>query len=287
MRLEEPESKRQKPDVAGVEGDFEVPEEEAASADHQEDQRLAAQEAASAVQEEEEEEEDIDDSREVYQRVPLRECHERTNKKRVIQLDASTGCHQNFVQPVHVTGLVTTREATCGTSAAHTSTETRRKTFTSSFHQKMRAKRATQNRCAVCCLEACTGRKTHPRYGNETTLSFWVASSGNKVRLEPCSTRRSHKRESSARRRLPALGDEDVQQMDETLRSRQVRGSNPRVELEHDMRHIDYLMRDFGLDGIKFKKALDCPSVKVGMQDVQRKSDETALETAECTRTCD
>eukprot|EP00971_Amphidinium_carterae_P040196 788901-Amphidinium_carterae.1 len=25
---------------------------------------------------------------------------------------------------------------------------------------------------------------------------------------------------------------------------RYVRGSNPRIEIEHDMRHLDYLMRD-------------------------------------------
>eukprot|EP00971_Amphidinium_carterae_P342373 6481662-Amphidinium_carterae.1 len=46
-----------------------------------------------------------------------------------------------------------------------------------------------------------------------------------------------------------------------------VRGSNPRMEIEHDMRHIDYMMRDLGLHGIKVK-ALECPSVKVGMQEV-------------------
>eukprot|EP00971_Amphidinium_carterae_P124924 2474825-Amphidinium_carterae.2 len=49
------------------------------------------------------------------------------------------------------------------------------------------------------------------------------------------------------------------------------------------MWHIDYLMRDLGLDGIKVK-ALGCPSVKVGMQEVQRRSDETALKPAECAR---
>eukprot|EP00971_Amphidinium_carterae_P055001 1083821-Amphidinium_carterae.1 len=40
---------------------------------------------------------------------------------------------------------------------------------------------------------------------------------------------------------------------------RYVRGSHPRVEIEHDVRHLDYLMRDLGLDGMKVK-ALDCPS---------------------------
>eukprot|EP00971_Amphidinium_carterae_P349860 6491266-Amphidinium_carterae.3 len=49
------------------------------------------------------------------------------------------------------------------------------------------------------------------------------------------------------------------------------------------MRHLDYLMRGLGLDGIKVK-ALDCPSVKVGMQEVQRRTDELAVEPAECTR---
>eukprot|EP00971_Amphidinium_carterae_P228876 4540330-Amphidinium_carterae.1 len=49
------------------------------------------------------------------------------------------------------------------------------------------------------------------------------------------------------------------------------------------MRHLDCLMRDLGLDWIKVK-ALDCPSVKVGMQEVQRRTEETALEPAECTR---
>eukprot|EP00971_Amphidinium_carterae_P009852 194261-Amphidinium_carterae.2 len=62
-----------------------------------------------------------------------------------------------------------------------------------------------------------------------------------------------------------------------------VRGSSPRVEIEHDMRHLDYLMRDLGLDGIKVK-ALDCPSVKIGMQEVQRRTDESTLEPADCTR---
>eukprot|EP00971_Amphidinium_carterae_P123339 2442206-Amphidinium_carterae.3 len=32
---------------------------------------------------------------------------------------------------------------------------------------------------------------------------------------------------------------------------RYVRGTHPRVEIEHDMRHLDYLMPDLGLDGIK------------------------------------
>eukprot|EP00971_Amphidinium_carterae_P096849 1917081-Amphidinium_carterae.1 len=72
--------------------------------------------------------------------------------------------------------------------------------------------------------------------------------------------------------------DEDIQAMDETLRSRYdcksggvlgpddsddtevtylnrviryVRGSYPRIEIEHDMRHLDYLMRDLGLQGAK------------------------------------
>eukprot|EP00971_Amphidinium_carterae_P315407 6269293-Amphidinium_carterae.1 len=49
------------------------------------------------------------------------------------------------------------------------------------------------------------------------------------------------------------------------------------------MRHVGYSMRDLGLDGIKVK-ALDCPSVKVGMQEVQRRTNESALEPAECTR---
>eukprot|EP00971_Amphidinium_carterae_P275208 5460634-Amphidinium_carterae.1 len=48
------------------------------------------------------------------------------------------------------------------------------------------------------------------------------------------------------------------------------------------MRHLSYLMRDLGLDGTKVK-TLDCPSVKVGMQDVQNRTEEPALEPAECT----
>eukprot|EP00971_Amphidinium_carterae_P095644 1892411-Amphidinium_carterae.1 len=32
---------------------------------------------------------------------------------------------------------------------------------------------------------------------------------------------------------------------------RYVRGSSPRIEIEHDMRHLDYLMRDLGLQGAK------------------------------------
>eukprot|EP00971_Amphidinium_carterae_P105954 2098523-Amphidinium_carterae.2 len=110
MHLEKPEAKRQRPDLAGVEGDFEVPDEdweftlpgtatqEAASADR--GQTLEAREAASAV----EQDEYVDDiygtllnpelvrtarqlevdwikSREVYKRVPLSECFERTGKK--------------------------------------------------------------------------------------------------------------------------------------------------------------------------------------------------------------
>eukprot|EP00971_Amphidinium_carterae_P155785 3089113-Amphidinium_carterae.1 len=63
MRLEEPEAKRQRPDLAGVEGDFEVPGDDweftlpstatqgAASADQ--GLRLEAHEAASAVEQEE------------------------------------------------------------------------------------------------------------------------------------------------------------------------------------------------------------------------------------------
>eukprot|EP00971_Amphidinium_carterae_P154262 3059445-Amphidinium_carterae.2 len=34
---------------------------------------------------------------------------------------------------------------------------------------------------------------------------------------------------------------------------RYVKGSNPRVEIVHDMRHLDYLMRDLGLDGIRLQ----------------------------------
>eukprot|EP00971_Amphidinium_carterae_P242417 4813550-Amphidinium_carterae.1 len=80
--------------------------------------------------------------------------------------------------------------------------------------------------------------------------------------------------------------DEDIQAMDGTLRSRYdcksggilgpddsdqtevtylnwviryVRGSSPRIEIELDMRNLDYLMRDLGLQGAKVK-TLDCPS---------------------------
>eukprot|EP00971_Amphidinium_carterae_P170928 3387459-Amphidinium_carterae.1 len=42
-------------------------------------------------------------------------------------------------------------------------------------------------------------------------------------------------------------------------------------------------MRDLGLDGTKVK-ALDCPTVKVGMQEIQRRTEEQALEAADCTR---
>eukprot|EP00971_Amphidinium_carterae_P218185 4331083-Amphidinium_carterae.2 len=63
---------------------------------------------------------------------------------------------------------------------------------------------------------------------------------------------------------------------------RYVKRSNPRVEIEHDMRHLDYLMRDLGLDGIRVK-TLDCPSVKFGMQEVQRRTDEKTLAPADCT----
>eukprot|EP00971_Amphidinium_carterae_P234169 4646322-Amphidinium_carterae.1 len=114
LRLDEPEAKRHQPDVAGVEGDYEVPDEdweftlpgtatqEAARAAR--GQKLEAHEAASAVEHEEEEEEYVDDvygtllrpelvrdarqleldwikSREVYKRVHLKECFERTKKR--------------------------------------------------------------------------------------------------------------------------------------------------------------------------------------------------------------
>eukprot|EP00971_Amphidinium_carterae_P199491 3959076-Amphidinium_carterae.3 len=104
---------------------------------------------------------------------------------------------------------------------------------------------------------------------------------------------------------LLLLGDEDdILKLDETLRSRSslslrlqvrwevtylnrviryVKGPTPRLEIEHDMRHLDYLMRDLGLDGTKVQ-ALDCPSVKVGMQEIQRWIEEQALEAADCTR---
>eukprot|EP00971_Amphidinium_carterae_P288124 5720156-Amphidinium_carterae.1 len=49
------------------------------------------------------------------------------------------------------------------------------------------------------------------------------------------------------------------------------------------MRHLDYLMRDLGLDGVKVK-ALDCPSVKFSLHEVQQRSMEDNLEPAECTK---
>eukprot|EP00971_Amphidinium_carterae_P138995 2754893-Amphidinium_carterae.4 len=64
---------------------------------------------------------------------------------------------------------------------------------------------------------------------------------------------------------------------------RYVKGSTPRLEIEHDMRHLDYLMRDLGLDGTKVK-ALDRSSVKVGMQEIQRRTEEQTLEAADCAR---
>eukprot|EP00971_Amphidinium_carterae_P067955 1344795-Amphidinium_carterae.1 len=47
------------------------------------------------------------------------------------------------------------------------------------------------------------------------------------------------------------------------------------------MRHLDYLMRDLGLSGTKVQ-TLDCPSVKSSMQEVQKRTEEPALEPAEC-----
>eukprot|EP00971_Amphidinium_carterae_P138994 2754893-Amphidinium_carterae.3 len=124
MRLEEPDAKRQRPDLAGVEGDFKVPDEDweftlpgtatyqAAGADQ--GQTLEACEAAGVAgkacstatneRSDFEQEKNVDDiygtllnptlvrkarqleldwikSREVYKRVPLRECIECTGKK--------------------------------------------------------------------------------------------------------------------------------------------------------------------------------------------------------------
>eukprot|EP00971_Amphidinium_carterae_P269401 5344546-Amphidinium_carterae.1 len=51
----------------------------------------------------------------------------------------------------------------------------------------------------------------------------------------------------------------------------------PQIVIEHNVRHIEH----FGLGGAKVK-ALDCPSVKVGMQEIQRRT--TRLEPAETTK---
>eukprot|EP00971_Amphidinium_carterae_P120069 2378480-Amphidinium_carterae.2 len=153
------------------------------------------------------------------------------------------------------------------------------------------------------------GRKTHPRYGSEATPSSLVASSGQSngaLFYDTVTQARAVVRGDD----FLVLGDDDnVKRMGETLRSRYdcksggvlgpepeddtgvtyltrvircVRGSNPKVEIEHDMRYVDWWVRDLGLDGIKVG-ALDCPSVKVGMQEAQRRTDGTALVPAGCT----
>eukprot|EP00971_Amphidinium_carterae_P056789 1122845-Amphidinium_carterae.1 len=63
----------------------------------------------------------------------------------------------------------------------------------------------------------------------------------------------------------PEAGDDsEVVYLNRVIRF--VKGSSPRVEIEHDMRHLDYLMRDLGLSGTTVK-TLDCPSVKSSMQE--------------------
>eukprot|EP00971_Amphidinium_carterae_P228062 4523531-Amphidinium_carterae.2 len=60
-------------------------------------------------------------------------------------------------------------------------------------------------------------------------------------------------------------------------------GSSPQIEIDHDVRRKEHSMRDLGRAGAKVK-ALDCPSVKVGMQETQRRTTGASLEPAETTK---